>query len=207
MKFPTSTLALLMPHLIPNSRTQRQWQASKATLFSSEVGRPMSAGPSRNDFSCAWWLKSAFRRWATAGNVKLLLPPRQSRGASLGRLGPHATLPNDRILLAGPDIILEPRFALSLHMIFHELATNASKHGALTSTSGVVEVIWNVLIDGSNQALAVQWREQGGPEVTKPQHKGFGMRLISKALTGAKVDMDFAPAGLVCRLLVEIDPS
>ena len=92
-------------------------------------------------------------------------------------------------------------------MIFHELATNASKHGALTSTSGVVEVIWNVPIDGSNQALAVQWREQGGPEVTKPQHKGFGMRLISKALTGAKVDMDFAPAGLVCRLLVEIDPS
>ena len=86
MKFPTSTLALLMPHLIPNSRTQRQWQVSKATLFSSEVGRPMSAGPSRNDFSCAWWLKSAFRRWATAGNVKLLLPPRQSRGASLGRL-------------------------------------------------------------------------------------------------------------------------
>src|SRR6185436_9550922 len=86
MKSPTSTLALLMPHLIPNSRTQRQWQVSKATLFSSEVGRPMSAGPSRNDFSCAWWLKSAFRRWATAGNVKLLLPPRQSRGASLGRL-------------------------------------------------------------------------------------------------------------------------
>jgi len=89
MKFPTSTLALLMPHLIPNSRTQRQWQVSKATLFSSEVGRPMSAGPSRNDFSCAWWLKSAFRRWATAGNVKLLLPPRQSRGASLGRLVPR----------------------------------------------------------------------------------------------------------------------
>ena len=93
MKFPTSTLALLMPHLIPNSRTQRQWQASKATLFSSEVGRPMSAGPSRNDFSCAWWLKSAFRRWATAGNVKLLLPPRQSRGASLGRLALKARHP------------------------------------------------------------------------------------------------------------------
>jgi two-component sensor histidine kinase len=122
-------------------------------------------------------------------------------------LKPHSTLPNDRILLAGPDIILEPRFALSLHMIFHELATNASKHGALTSTSGAVEVIWDILADGSSQALAVQWREQGGPEVTKPQHKGFGLRLISKALSGAQVDMDFAPAGLICRLLVEIDPS
>ena len=92
-------------------------------------------------------------------------------------------------------------------MIFHELATNACKHGALTSTSGAVEVIWDILADGSSQAVAVQWREQGGPEVTKPQHKGFGLRLISKALSGAQVDMDFAPAGLVCRLLVEIDPS
>jgi two-component sensor histidine kinase len=122
-------------------------------------------------------------------------------------LKPYATLPNDRILLAGPDIILEPRLALSLHMSFHELATNASKHGALTSTSGAVEVIWDVLIDGSCHALAVQWREHGGPFVSKPKHKGFGMRLISKVLSGAQVDMDFAPAGLVCRLLVKIDPS
>jgi two-component sensor histidine kinase len=151
-------------------------------------------------------------RLATLSDAYNLIESVREHRVSLAKLlertlEPHATLLNDRILLAGPDIILEPRFALSLHMIFHELATNASKHGALTSTSGVVEVIWNVLIDGSNQALAVQWREQGGPEVTKPQHKGFGMRLISKALTGAKVDMDFAPAGLVCRLLVEIDPS
>lgn len=122
-------------------------------------------------------------------------------------LKPHSTLRNDRIVLAGPDIIVEPRLALSLHMIFHELATNASKHGALTSTSGTVEVIWDIRTDGSSQALAVQWREQGGPEVTKPQRKGFGTRLISKALSGAHVDMDFAPAGLVCRLLIEIDPS
>ena len=55
--------------------------------------------------------------------------------------------------------------------------------------------------------LAVQWRERGGPEVRTPRHNGFGMRLISKALSGAQVDMDFAPAGLLCRLLVEIDPS
>ena len=122
-------------------------------------------------------------------------------------LKPHSALPNGRILLAGPDIILEPRLALSLHLIFHELATNASKYGALTSLSGAVEVNWDILTSGGSPALAVQWREQGGPKVTEPEHKGFGMRLISKALSGAQVDMDFAPAGLVCRLLVEIDPA
>jgi len=122
-------------------------------------------------------------------------------------LMPHATLLKDRILVSGPDIVLEPRLALSLHMIFHELATNASKHGALTSTSGAVEVLWDVRSDGEDHALAVQWREHGGPEVRKPRHKGFGLRLISKVLSGAQVEMDFAPAGLLCRLLVEIDPS
>ena len=122
-------------------------------------------------------------------------------------LKPHATFLKDRILVGGPNIVLEPRLALSLHMIFHELATNASKHGALTSTSGGIEVLWDVRSDGESHALAVQWREHGGPEVRKPRHKGFGLRLISKVLSGAQVDMDFAPAGLLCRLLVEIDPS
>jgi hypothetical protein len=32
------------------------------------------------------------------------------------------------------------------------------------------------------------------------------MRLIAKALSGSRVDMDFAPAGLVCRILLDIDP-
>src|ERR1700745_2421161 len=44
----------------------------------------------RTLLSCAWWLTSReFRRWTTALNVKLLLPPRQSRGASFGRLVPR----------------------------------------------------------------------------------------------------------------------
>ena len=122
-------------------------------------------------------------------------------------LKPHVTFLRDRILIAGPDIVLEPRLALSLHMIFHELATNASKHGALTSTSGAVEVLWDIRPDGEGHALAVQWREHGGPEVLKPRHKGFGLRLISKVLSGAQVDMDFAPDGLLCRFLVEIHPT
>ena len=122
-------------------------------------------------------------------------------------LKPHATCLKDRILVAGPDVVLEPHLALSLHMIFHELATNASKHGALTSVSGAVEVLWDIRSDGEGHVLAVQWREHGGPEVRKPRHKGFGLRLISKVLSGARVEMDFAPAGLLCRLLVGIDPS
>jgi two-component sensor histidine kinase len=122
-------------------------------------------------------------------------------------LKPYAEVRRGRIRAAGPEVVLEPPLALSLHMAFHELATNASKHGALTSTSGVVEVRWDLFLNGDDRTLAVQWREYGGPEVCKPLHKGFGLRLISKLLSGAKVEMEFAPAGLLCRLLIEIDPS
>src|SRR6476660_10254315 len=54
--------------------------------------------------SCAWWLTRAeFHRWATSGNVKLLLPPRQSRGTSLGGLDGRSTpMARDRSRLPYP---------------------------------------------------------------------------------------------------------
>jgi two-component sensor histidine kinase len=121
-------------------------------------------------------------------------------------LKPYAEVRRGRIRTAGPDLVLEPAFALSLHMVFHELATNASKHGALASKAGAVEVLWDILLNGGDRTLALQWREHGGPKVRRPRHKGFGLRLVAKALPTAKVEMDFAPAGLLCRLLIEIDP-
>jgi two-component sensor histidine kinase len=122
-------------------------------------------------------------------------------------LGPHAAFPSDRIVLAGPDVALAPHDVLSLHMVFGELATNAGKYGALSSRSGSVEVLWDVLARGCSRALAIQWRERGGPKVRKPEKSGVGIRLIAKALSRAQIDLDFAPAGLVCRVLLEIDPT
>ena len=140
-----------------------------------------------------------------------LIENAHDRRASIGMLleqtlAPHAAPPSNRIVLAGPDIFLEPYLALSLHMVFHELATNASKYGALSCASGSVEVCWDILANSDRRAVAIQWRERGGPRVREPQRKGFGMRLIAKALSGSHVDLDFAPSGLVCRILLEIDP-
>jgi two-component sensor histidine kinase len=119
-------------------------------------------------------------------------------------LEPHAMFHKGRILLAGPDLALEPHIALSMHVIIRELATNASKYGALTSTAGAVEVIWESPPYLGGQGLAIQWRERGGPRVSKPEHRGFGTQLIARALPDAQVDLDFAPDGLVCRLLLDL---
>jgi two-component sensor histidine kinase len=119
-------------------------------------------------------------------------------------LMPHAMFPSDRVILAGPDVTLDPHVALSLHMVIHELATNASKHGALRSASGTIEVLWDLPAELDEEALAIQWRERGGPRVSKPKRRGFGTQLIARALSRARVDLDFAPDGLVCRLLLEL---
>jgi two-component sensor histidine kinase len=106
--------------------------------------------------------------------------------------------------LTGPDVPLDPKEALALGMIVHELATNAAKYGALSASGGQVLVSWQTESgdDGVDQ-LEVIWQETGGPAVTQPVRNGFGTTLISRSVThelGGNVDMDFAEAGLRCRL-------
>jgi two-component sensor histidine kinase len=117
-----------------------------------------------------------------------------------GTLKPYATVSQDRIRATGPDIDLEPRLGLSLHLIFHELATNACKHGALASSTGRVAIDWSVDSDASNQKLIIQWSESGGPGAHEPQHKGFGLNLVTKILADADVELRFERSGLICRI-------
>lgn len=122
-------------------------------------------------------------------------------------LKPYASARNSQIYAAGPDVDLDSQLALALHMVFHELATNASKHGALASATGRVEVLWDFKPEGTEWTLAVQWSECGGPNVGKPQRTGFGLRLITKMLPDAQVTIDFDRSGLICRMLIKADSS
>ena len=112
-----------------------------------------------------------------------------------------------RFELTGPDVELEPRLSLALHLVFHELATNASKHGALRSALGRVKIEWQLMhVSGGGLMLAVLWTEHGGPVVKPPDHKGFGSRLIATALaTQGRVELSFRSDGVACRMLVAID--
>jgi PAS domain S-box-containing protein len=109
---------------------------------------------------------------------------------------PHAA---DQVTLQGPDIQVDPRQALALGMIFHELATNAAKYGALSAATGRVMVGWTVA-DG---VLSITWRESDGPTVTAPTRKGFGSTLIER-LAGSelngKAKVAFDPGGVICMI-------
>jgi hypothetical protein len=63
-------------------------------------------------------------------------------------------------------------------------------------------VLWDILVEPDGRALAIQWRERGGPIVRKPQYK-VGMRMIAKTLAEALVELEFAPTGVVFRVLLE----
>lgn len=109
-----------------------------------------------------------------------------------------------RVAINGPRIELGASAAMSLVLICHELATNASKYGALSVDRGRVEIRWRVEADAEGRDCFIfEWIESGGPTVTPPSRSGFGTRLIEMGLSGAagaQTKLDYAPSGLVCRL-------
>lgn len=72
-------------------------------------------------------------------------------------------------------------FALALH----ELATNATKYGALSNGNGVVHIEWKMADGRHPHRLHLSWEEKGGPPVETPSQVGFGIQLIQRVL-GAK---------------------
>ena len=117
-----------------------------------------------------------------------------------GALAPYRS-GEKRISIGGPVVDLPAKQALSLALALHELATNATKYGALSVPGGKVDVAWSVTRDGGGPVLHFSWREQGGPEVSTPTRRGFGSRLIESTLSsdfGNAAKIDYARDGLVC---------
>ncbi len=106
-----------------------------------------------------------------------------------------------RLSIEGPAVWLAPGGALTMALIFHELATNALKYGALSNLDGRVALSWTY--DSQARALALNWVESGGPPVSAPTRRGFGSRLIERSLRGelkGAATMDYRPEGLVCEM-------
>ncbi|MGY4400802.1 PAS domain S-box protein [Bradyrhizobium sp. USDA 3315] len=106
-----------------------------------------------------------------------------------------------RIRMEGPQTVLEPTAAQAIAVVLHELATNASKYGALSNAKGRIGLAWSQSEDGQ---LMLRWTELGGPRVNAPERRGFGSHLIEGTITpiGGKVHFDWRAEGLVCEIAV-----
>lgn len=106
-----------------------------------------------------------------------------------------------RANLNGKDVRLPADVARNLSLVFHELVTNAIKHGALSRPEGRIEIGWHKDSDGG---LIVQWTERGGPHTSPPEQRGFGTRLVVGCMRslGGRADAEFPPEGLTCTLKI-----
>lgn len=118
------------------------------------------------------------------------------------QLAPFGGVDSGKITLDGPEVFLAPQTMQSLGLILHELATNATKHGALSTPGGMVAISWTR--DDANEGLALTWREQGGPPVHPPERKGFGRVVFERigASLDGEITTDFRPEGFVCGITI-----
>jgi two-component sensor histidine kinase len=85
-------------------------------------------------------------------------------------------------------------------MAFHELATNAVKYGALTNEIGRILLDWDILSGSHPPTLRLTWQESDGPPVSAPTRRGFGSRMIERALADelqGRAEIDYRPDGVV----------
>jgi two-component sensor histidine kinase len=117
----------------------------------------------------------------------------------LSELGPYGHV---RFTLNGDPLFLPAKLAVSLALIFHELATNAGKYGAFSSARGLLQVSWSVTDDRLN----IAWDETEGPAVGPIGKAGFGTKLLKSALGpfDGKTEIAFLKTGVHCTMQCRI---
>jgi two-component sensor histidine kinase len=120
----------------------------------------------------------------------------------LSELGPYG---HARFTLNGDRLFLPAKLAVSLALMFHELATNAGKYGAFSSARGLLQVSWSVTEDRLNMA----WDETEGPPVGAIGEAGFGSKLLKTALRpfDGKTEIAFLRTGVHCTMQCRIPAS
>ncbi len=123
----------------------------------------------------------------------------------LGELfAPYQRVGSDRIAVTGDEIAIDDRSATPIALLFHELATNATKYGALSNDDGRIEIA----VAQSEETVTIVWTEIDGPMVVAPGDQiGFGSQLIELSAVrqlGGAVQRDWHPAGLVVKTAIPI---
>jgi PAS domain S-box-containing protein len=145
-------------------------------------------------------------RLGSLARAHSLLTPESWRGAALQDIVTTALAPfigEGRIIeIGGPPATVPASSTITLSLMLHELATNAAKYGALSVPEGRLSIRWTVVAADAAVTVDLQWREDNGPPVPTPTRRGFGTRLLSGSAQqlGGQFEIDYAPAGVRCRL-------
>jgi two-component sensor histidine kinase/PAS domain-containing protein len=110
-----------------------------------------------------------------------------------------------QVIIEGPGIVLKPEAAQSLGLAIFELLDNAARYGALSVPQGRASLKWHRREAAQGGGVEIAWAEEGGPNVSKPDRRGFGSLVIERNLARAaeaEVDLAFPPEGVRCRVVI-----
>jgi PAS domain S-box-containing protein len=116
---------------------------------------------------------------------------------------PYEGRAEGRISLDGPMVMLTSQTAINLALVIHELATNAAKYGALSTSAGQISIRWSLDEAENLPRLLLDWTELDGPAVSAPTRRGFGTELIERSL-GRGTRLTFEPAGLRAHFTISL---
>jgi PAS domain S-box-containing protein len=153
-------------------------------------------------------LKQAIEgRVQALANVHSLFSKTRWIGAELStiarqELAPYSGKDARCVRIDGPQILLAPDTAQAIAVMFHELATNAAKYGALSVPNGQIDLTW---LQEAGGRLVISWREMGGPPVQMPTHHGFGTRIVERMIDQlkGKASFEWRAEGLVCEIALQ----
>lgn len=117
-------------------------------------------------------------------------------------IAPYIVDQSHRISIEGCAVTVRPRPALPMALAFHELATNALRHGSLSTTDGRIAVAWA----RAGSRVNIEWSETDGPSSIPPDQFGTGLRLVRGLIEfelSGTVSFRFTPSGMICTLSIE----
>ncbi len=160
----------------------------------------------RSSSDPAAFVKGFSERLALLSRAHDLLTKAAWTSAQLDEIVKAAVAPFQRpgldvFSIAGPRVEVPSNAAITLSLMLHELATNASKHGALRNAEGRIAVNWS-LSDGPAPAVHLVWREAGKMSVMRTAHQGFGGRLLATGIAqlGGRIDFSWPADGIIVGL-------
>lgn len=116
-------------------------------------------------------------------------------------MAPYGAGANGAVSISGDVVKFGRRASTPLALVFHELATNSAKYGALSVAEGKLAI----MVQRDGETARIEWSESNGPTIEQPQDEGFGSRLIHMAIEhqlGGSMVRNWQPGGL--RVTIEL---
>jgi two-component sensor histidine kinase len=125
-------------------------------------------------------------------------------------LAAHGAIEGENLTQRGPVLLIAAKQAQALSMAFHELATNAVKHGALSVDNGRIAVSWEIDASGAEKQLRIRWRETGVTIEREPVRRGFGSDILERSIPHilhGRFERTLHRDGIECVIVLPLEPG